>query len=416
MRRQISGVLFKSVNVRDVLRILYETLTYSILRVCVHSTDALDINVEPYRAGVPYVAISHVWADGMGNPRANSLPVCHIAKVARLVDALETATQKDPASNDEIKRYRLWIDSLLCPVEAEGKNISLQRISDMCRNATHVLVFDSLLMQQAVNQLTPEDILLQIFRSSDWMRRLWTMQGGFIFTLTIALRDFANYSEGALAQSLYFQFADRAISLSQPLDAVYRKGLLDARYMRLWQDIFVEKIHLRDWFDVQSGLSSLTRLQRALHFRTVSNIADEPLGIATLLGLDQNKVIAISDAEQRMRCVWEMVANTLGGVVPARILFATDATLDISGWRWAQHSLLGTNDAAKQSPMDVFYRVTRFQPWQDLYSRAMINTQTFGQKNDGFMGMPTPWGLRVKTGGFTLHQRHFCPIFRGEMW
>ncbi|CAK7206491.1 hypothetical protein SEUCBS139899_009287 [Sporothrix eucalyptigena] len=398
-----------SVDVPEVLRVLKGTPTYPVLRVRITSSSdgsegVAEMHIEEYTDGLPYVAISHVWADGMGNPTANSLPECQIAKVARLVSDLQTATQKDIIGKDDNTAYRIWIDPLLCPMEPAGKNISLQRISDVYRNAAHVLVLDASLMHYTSAILSPEEILLRIFSSSAWMRRLWTLQ------------------EGALAQSLYFQFADKAITPTEPMEALYRKSLSDARYMRIWQDVAIEQVHLRGWFQSLGGESSafaplsLVSLQRTLHFRTVSNPADEPLCIATLLGLDQAEVVAVSDAQERMIRVWDMVAAKLGGGVPARILFSSDATLEVPGWRWVPRSLLGAS-YAKDSTMDVHHRVMRFRPWRDNLANDSGKLENPTTETDkGTIGVPTPWGLRVKMGGFILKSVPLLPGLPLHPW
>ena len=48
------------------------------------------------------------------------------------------------------------------------------------------------------------------------------------------------FEEGALAQSLYFQFADRAVPVLEPLQSLFEEGLRDARLMRIWMDISSE--------------------------------------------------------------------------------------------------------------------------------------------------------------------------------
>jgi hypothetical protein len=35
--------------------------------------------------GTPFVALSHVWSDGLGNPAANSLPQCQLLRLQRNV-------------------------------------------------------------------------------------------------------------------------------------------------------------------------------------------------------------------------------------------------------------------------------------------------------------------------------------------
>ena len=46
------------------------------------------LRVERWTPDLSYVAISHVWADGMGNPSANALPECQLKKLKRLVNGL----------------------------------------------------------------------------------------------------------------------------------------------------------------------------------------------------------------------------------------------------------------------------------------------------------------------------------------
>ncbi|KAL1894027.1 hypothetical protein Sste5346_006169 [Sporothrix stenoceras] len=205
--------------------------------------------------------------------------------------------------------------------------------------------------------------------------------------------------QGALAQSLYFQFADHAVAPTDEMTKLYMKGLADARYMRIWQDIAIEQIHLRGWFksiedETKPSTLSLVSLQRALHFRTVSDPADEPLCIATLLSLDQKYVVGASTLQDRMVRVWELIAKKLGGTVPARILFSSDETLDVPGWRWAPRSLLGASDATKDSVMDVHHRIMRFRAWRSDEFEAEDTMRA--------SGVPTPWGLRVQMGGYIL--------------
>jgi hypothetical protein len=76
-------------------------------------------------------------------------------------------------------KYRLWIDTLCCPVERSGKMISLERIALVYRNATHVLVLDSSISGYSTEAASPTELLVRAFCTSSWMRRLWTLQGKF---------------------------------------------------------------------------------------------------------------------------------------------------------------------------------------------------------------------------------------------
>jgi len=89
----------------------------------------------------PYVSISHVWADGLGNPSANSLHFCRLIALRDRVSAL--------ISTDESfsKNPLIWLDTLCCPAEdGESKQLAIKKLRLVYHQATHVLVLDSGLM------------------------------------------------------------------------------------------------------------------------------------------------------------------------------------------------------------------------------------------------------------------------------
>lgn len=45
------------------------------------SGDGLGLQVSKRRSATQYIAISHVWADGLGNPRQNALPACQLKEL-----------------------------------------------------------------------------------------------------------------------------------------------------------------------------------------------------------------------------------------------------------------------------------------------------------------------------------------------
>jgi len=54
----------------------------------------------------PYVAISHVWSDGLGNPRNNTLPRCQLRRLQGYVNSLYPKSSR-PVS--------FWIDTICVP-------------------------------------------------------------------------------------------------------------------------------------------------------------------------------------------------------------------------------------------------------------------------------------------------------------
>jgi hypothetical protein len=125
-----------------------------------------------------------VWADGLGNPRENAIQRCQVARLAELIDGIQETERirtgdanANPDPDTPPLVFRFWIDTLCCPVELEGKLISLQRIKDVYKNAVHVLVLDSSLSLYPCQDAHPSEILMRVYASSAWMRRLWTLQG-----------------------------------------------------------------------------------------------------------------------------------------------------------------------------------------------------------------------------------------------
>jgi hypothetical protein len=79
----------------------------------------------------PYVAISHVWSEGMGNPQQNCLPECTV----RFIQA-----RGQYGSGNA----HFWIDTLCVPTHnKQAKNLAFQKMGQIYSRAEKVLVFDN---------------------------------------------------------------------------------------------------------------------------------------------------------------------------------------------------------------------------------------------------------------------------------
>jgi len=179
----------------------------------------------------PYIAISHVWADGLGNPHVNSLHRCKLHHLRELVNAIE------PMPTDaEREGPLIWLDTPCCPARnGPGKQIAIEKIRLVYQRAKHVLVLDAGLMAYEARAQDATEVLVRIFTSS-WTR-LWTLQ------------------EGALAKSLYFQFADIAQSLIGAIASVHSmKGKMT--YRAVFEDALAELLGIVRFFNSREyGLS-----------------------------------------------------------------------------------------------------------------------------------------------------------------
>ena len=82
----------------------------------------------PYRfqlvarsASSKYIAISHVWSDGLGNPRENALPLCQVKILHRMVNSLHAALGentwsrfKRPVSKKTVSFLLVYYNNAFC--------------------------------------------------------------------------------------------------------------------------------------------------------------------------------------------------------------------------------------------------------------------------------------------------------------
>ena len=82
---------FTGPDVSEVIRILDDKeVPVFLVQQQMDTGGVLHVSVDVERSGLvsSYVAISHVWADGLGNKAENTLPTCQILRVAHLVHDL----------------------------------------------------------------------------------------------------------------------------------------------------------------------------------------------------------------------------------------------------------------------------------------------------------------------------------------
>jgi hypothetical protein len=169
------------------------------------STNA-ELQVQAYSLGVEqlrmkYVAISHVWSDGMGNPGQNSLRACQLRRIQRSVNSLYP---REDASDGE--NISFWMDTLCVPLQSDMRVLAITRMAKTYLHADKVLVLDNWLCQNK-DDVVPGDLLVKITHS-DWNSRLWTFQ------------------ESILARESHFQFDEKALTVDNLKDSVKYNGNL----------------------------------------------------------------------------------------------------------------------------------------------------------------------------------------------
>lgn len=256
-----------------------------------------------------YVAISHVWSDGLGNPHANAMSRCQLLEISRLVQDLY------PDGGPPIP---FWIDTLCCPVGPnEAKKLAMSKMRYYYGGADQVLVLDRRLRR--LNCLPKSLLELSIIvDSSAWTSRLWTWQ------------------EAVLAKRLKLQFADAAIDL-EVLKSAERDDLNLTRGWVNFLDIISVIYNVRG---EQTGAqephyNDLSKIHSALQHRSTSVVTDEPLCLGCLVGLDMDKILEV-EPNERMVAFWSMFPE-----IPMVLVFWQNETLQQPGFRWAPKSFLG---------------------------------------------------------------------------
>ena len=257
-----------------------------------------------------FIAISHVWAHGLGNPSENALPSCQLYRVYDLCSRSSPVIRKHPA---------FWIDTLCIPVAApSARKLAITRLSSTFKLACKVLVLDADLQHSSKNCNRTE--LATRITCCGWVRRLWTLQETVM-------------AEGvAEAKKVDIWFREGALKLNSiGGGCLYSFHNTEAAVAKLFWSIPQRMSRAR----------AFNSLMSALRYRTTSKKEDEALCIASILGFDQQQIRAITGedtVEARMQKMY-----TLIGDIPASVLFnRSSRRLGQKGFGWAPASLLGS--------------------------------------------------------------------------
>ena len=241
-----------------------------------------------------YIAISHVWVDGLGSTAEVGIPECQARRLLRL--GQEVTQKPNP---------RLWIDSLCIPAAREARKKAIILMADTYSNASTVLVIDKRIQQQK-SSCSIQDLYCTIFTSA-WMQRLWT------------------YQEACLAKKLVFELAENDLyTLEFP-----RQGESIGKTM-IWRAFGAQLTRLRIDRDSRSNLGSVSR---ALNWRSTKRRIDELAAVAGLVQLRSSALGEILETKfeaERMRIFLQAVRW-----LPRNILFLPGSKIEMSSFRWA---------------------------------------------------------------------------------
>ncbi len=327
------------------------------------------IEVEDSRCNEAYIAISHVWAHGLGNVHGNTLPMCQILRLRTLVrytahykpqdiDKVIKAEGWDvvfqrackhpivPTSDVPHSNVPLWIDTLCVPTSATSRRTAISRMAETYRGAKHVLALDSEILRQSLAG-SLEEYLMKVF-ISDWMRRAWTLQ------------------EAVLPRTVLIQFSDGCLDLDDVLNrvTVLQTFLFPAVVDPVLRELdmcFAEVRNLRksarQWgpnsYETANDNENNSDKPYRNRFsdcwngfcnRSTSRAGDENIVLSIMLGLDGGRISTVP-ARNRMK---EILSHY--ECLPYTILFTEGNRIWEDGYRWALSSPSGAGRLIHSEP------------------------------------------------------------------
>ncbi|KAA1472875.1 hypothetical protein DENSPDRAFT_821987 [Dentipellis sp. KUC8613] len=214
----------------------------------------------------PYVAISHVWADGLGSTTEVGLPTCQVQRLTNLSKKL-------------VPSGAFWQDGLCIPGEKDPRNQAIALMVKTYADANNVLVLDEGI-RTSCRLSTPKEECMMRIATSGWLQRIWTLQ------------------EGMLARELHFELNDGIISPTY-FDGhtfhVARKviPLLEHRGRNMASLAFDQVLR-------NQPVCTVNHLIGLLRYRTTSKPQDEPVAISGLLGVAPGELVHLG-AQERMK-------------------------------------------------------------------------------------------------------------------
>ncbi|KAG2068779.1 hypothetical protein BDR04DRAFT_1102676 [Suillus decipiens] len=284
-------------------------------------SDASDVNVSSNSNVCRYVAISHVWSQGLGNPAENTLPICQLSQIQQMVDDLFADRGVD-------EHVPFWMDTLCVPV---GENLKefrekcIIRMRTIYEQATAVLVLD-VGMQEVSSSSPIFDRAIAVFQSA-WWRRLWT------------------YQDGVLAKQLYIRLSDGVQDLHKIAGEVreHNAELEQQSYTSTELMSMDVSIHftLGKWRSGEERYVYYLPISGAVSTRSTTRGTDETLCLSTVLGIDPAPFLSIKGLpdqviDRRMELFLHYIQEFHRGII-----FNSLPRLKRDGYRWAPRSLLG---------------------------------------------------------------------------
>lgn len=299
---------------------------FPIIRVRDISKVLADIEVVKATNQFPFVAISHIWSDGIGYKTSNQLYKCQWERLQSLVDRSIPGRLTNISYDGPIF---FWIDTICVPRRAIPENPEILNLRknaiDLMRETYHsshqVLVIDRTLA--GVSSAVGVVELAMRISLSKWNRRVWT------------------FHEGAISTKVYFQLADgvcrimqvfhQIVELLANCDAPNSPNILSGLGLYEISASWAYWIESRNF----ENPAMFIFFWNEVRCRASKYQIDRYTVIASLFGLDTRKMVDETlQTHEKMEYLFTHVAN-----IPAAVIFTSGRRVQTYGLRWIPASL-----------------------------------------------------------------------------
>ncbi|KAL4745633.1 hypothetical protein BDW72DRAFT_211131 [Aspergillus terricola var. indicus] len=301
-----------------------------------------ELKIVRKRTNKPYVAISHVWAEGLGNPQGNSLPHCQLAFLYKQARRLLRDKEYIPGYDEKVygslytgavrfahfaanaarrgdNSVLVWIDTLCIPHQGDARSLAIQRIRNVYTSASRNMILDSELMLVDSRLCNKREVCLRdklFVLLSDKAINIGTIP--YMLLNKVDQGEIPIFQEGITtmaAVTWYSYFQEPTDYASKFHRFVINHGNTGGQ----------GKVISWNWFNVATRASSKDR--------------DRPTILAGLLNLDVSKILEVKKADERMRRLYSML-----DMFPQDVLFLEGPRFEDYGMRWAMKTCRFTSE------------------------------------------------------------------------
>ncbi|GJJ11313.1 hypothetical protein Clacol_005545 [Clathrus columnatus] len=357
---------------------------------------------------LPYIAISHVWSDGMGNPKQNALPGCLLERIQKMVDNVDFRGQGSGPYNGHVG---FWMDTLCIPVDPkhdDQRKSTIIKMRQIYQESFAVLVLESEL--QTVSSTAPIIERCIPLYLTKWIRRLWT------------------YQEGGLPGWLNIQFCDNSLALHKVyaevgVDPFVPERRLENMTLHMERQLagqFISDVQgqfgllqgaLLNWMNEnrmdEMRWAAFLPMISSFSSRMTTRQSDESLCLASVLVLDTTPLVRVKgsdelkskDKEIRRRADRELadrrmaVLYRLIGRFMDSIIFTKYPRLPLEGFRWGPRTYLGEL---------LWFYDPELEPSYKEYGMNLGTIHTWGADPHENVGLLVRFPLITLNGPFNL--------------